>query len=109
MNLKKKYYKAMRSEYKIELAPNAQRQLKKLSKQLQLTIVKKLEELKTTPLPVGIKKLSGMDNLYRLRIGNYRVIYQVEHKILLVLILKIGDRNEVYDNLKSLSNKLSLK
>ncbi|WP_041804742.1 hypothetical protein [Rickettsia bellii] len=40
MNLKKKYYKAiaMRSEYKIELAPNAQRQLKKLSKQLQLTI-----------------------------------------------------------------------
>ncbi|HJD62469.1 MAG TPA: hypothetical protein LFW14_02650 [Rickettsia endosymbiont of Degeeriella rufa] len=38
VNLKKKYYKAMRSEYKIEFAPNAQRQLKKLSKQLQLTI-----------------------------------------------------------------------
>ncbi|HJD55500.1 MAG TPA: type II toxin-antitoxin system RelE/ParE family toxin [Rickettsia endosymbiont of Pyrocoelia pectoralis] len=92
----------MHSEYKIELAPNAQRQLKKLSKQLQLTIIQKLEDLKTTPLPVGIKKLSGIDNLYRLRIGNYRVIYQVDHKILLILILKIGDRKEVYDNLRVL-------
>ena len=45
----------MQSEYKIELAPNAQRQLKKLSKQLQLTIIQKLEDLKITPLPVGIK------------------------------------------------------
>ncbi|KJV81264.1 addiction module toxin, RelE/StbE family protein [Rickettsia hoogstraalii str. RCCE3] len=97
----------MQSEYKIELAPNAQRQLKKLSKQLQLTIIQKLEDLKITPLPVGIKKLSGINNLYRLRIGNYRVIYQVEHKILLILVLKIGDRKEVYDNLKALSNKPS--
>ena len=97
----------MQSEYKIELAPNAQRQLKKLPKQLQLTIIQKLENLKTTPLPVGIKKLSGIDNLYRLRIGNYRVIYQVEHNILLILVLKIGDRKEVYDNLKAVSKKPS--
>ncbi|XVN41499.1 MAG: type II toxin-antitoxin system RelE/ParE family toxin [Rickettsia endosymbiont of Argas persicus] len=95
----------MHSEYKIVLAPNAQRQLKKLSKQLQSTIILKLEELRTTPLPVGIKRLSGINNLYRLRVGDYRVIYQVEHKILLVLILKIGNRSEVYDNLKALSNK----
>ncbi|MCC8406529.1 MAG: type II toxin-antitoxin system RelE/ParE family toxin [Rickettsia endosymbiont of Sceptobius lativentris] len=92
----------MQSEYKIELTPNAQRQLKKLSKQLQQTIIQKLEDLKAIPLPVGIEKLSGIDNLYRLRIGNYRIIYQVEHKILLILVLKIGDRKEVYDNLKSL-------
>lgn len=94
----------MQSEYKIELSPASQRQLKKLPKQLQFTIIQKLEDLKNIPLPGGIKKLSGIDNLYRLRIGNYRVIYQVEHKILLILVLKIGDRKEVYDNLKSLSN-----
>jgi len=94
----------MSREYTLELSPASQRQLKKLPKQLQLTIIQKLEDLKTTPLPVGIKKLSGIDNLYRLRIGDYRVIYQVEHKILLILVLKIGDRKEVYDNLKSLSN-----
>ncbi|MCC8368526.1 MAG: type II toxin-antitoxin system RelE/ParE family toxin [Rickettsia endosymbiont of Oxypoda opaca] len=94
----------MSLEYKIELSPASQRQLKKLPKQLQQTIIQKLEDLKTTPLPVGIKKLFGIDNLYRLRIGDYRVIYQVVHKILLILVLKIGDRKEVYDNLKSLSN-----
>jgi len=93
----------MQAEYRIELAPNAQRQLKKLPKQLQLTIIQKLEDLKTISLPVRIKKLSSIDNLYRLRIGNYRVIYQVEHKILLILALKIGDRKEVYENLNSLS------
>ncbi|HJD60253.1 MAG TPA: type II toxin-antitoxin system RelE/ParE family toxin [Rickettsia endosymbiont of Omalisus fontisbellaquei] len=66
-------------------------------------MTQKLEDLRTTPLPVGIKKLSGIDNLYRLRIENYRIIYQVEHKILLILVLKIGGRKEIYENLKSLS------
>lgn len=87
----------MSFEYKIELSPASQRQIKKLPKQLQKTIIQKLEDLKTTPLPVGIKKLFGIDNLHRLRIGNYRVIYQIEHKILLILVLKIGDRKEIYN------------
>ena len=48
------------------------------------------------PFPSGIKKLEGEDGLYRLRVGDYRVLYQVQGKVLVVLIVGVGHRREVY-------------
>jgi mRNA interferase RelE/StbE len=48
------------------------------------------------PIPRGEKKLSGEENLYRLQMGDYRIIYQVQQKVLLVLVVKFGHRKEVY-------------
>jgi mRNA interferase RelE/StbE len=84
------------SIYQIHLSPAAQRQLKKLSASVQRLIFKQLDSLKHNPRPNGIKKLVGMDNLYRVRVGDYRIIYMIEDKKLSLLIVKVGDRKDVY-------------
>lgn len=96
----------MNVKYNIELAPLAQRQLKKLPESIKNKILDELENLSVELSGAGIKKLKGMDDLYRLRIADYRIIYQIEHRILLILVLKIGHRKDVYNNLKSLVNKI---
>jgi mRNA interferase RelE/StbE len=58
-----------------------------------------LELLKANPKPDGVKKLAGMDNLYRIRSGDYRIVYTINNKALLIIVVKIGDRKEVYKNL----------
>jgi len=48
------------------------------------------------PRPVGVRKLAGADEAYRIRIGQYRVIYQIDDRAILVLVLKVGNRKDVY-------------
>jgi mRNA interferase RelE/StbE len=83
-------------EYRIEFAPAATRQFKKLSRDLQVRIGSKIDSLATTPRPSGVRKLEGKHSLYRIRVGNYRVIYEIQDKILLVLVLAVGQRADIY-------------
>ncbi len=53
-------------------------------------------KLKNNPFPSGCEKLSGNDYLFRIRSGDYRILYHVENKKLLILIVKIGHRREIY-------------
>lgn len=85
--------------YQIEIAPAAQRQLKKLSSELLQSILNQIQKLAFEPRPSGVKKLSGNDDFYRIRIKDYRVVYAINDKKLLILILKIGSRKEVYRSL----------
>lgn len=55
-----------------------------------------IDGLETDPHPPGSKKLTGEDDLYRLRVGDYRVIYQVENRQLFVLVVSIGHRRDIY-------------
>ena len=48
------------------------------------------------PRPVGCKKFRGMEDVYRVRVGNYRVLYRVKDNELIVLIITIGDRKDIY-------------
>ena len=80
----------------ILLAPPAERQLKALTEPVQKRIVKRLRTLKDNPRPQGIKKLAGRDDLYRIREGDYRIVYTIQDKKLIILVVKIGDRKEVY-------------
>lgn len=82
--------------YSILLAPSAERQLKALTGPVQKRIVKRLRSLKETPRPQGVKKLAGEEDLYRIREGDYRIIYTIQDKQLIVLVVKIGDRKEIY-------------
>ena len=82
--------------YSILLAPPAERQLKALAEPAQKRIVKRLRTLKENPRPQGVKKLADADDLYRIREGDYRIIYTIRDKELIVLVVKIGDRKEIY-------------
>lgn len=82
--------------YSILLAPSAERQLKALAAPIQKRIVKRLRTLTVNPRPQGVKKLVGEDELYRIREGDHRIIYTIRDKELIVLVVKIGARKEIY-------------
>jgi mRNA interferase RelE/StbE len=86
--------------YRIELTPKAERDFKSLDGSVRRRIKQRIDSLAENPFPSGIKKIEGEDELYRLRVGDYRILYQVKGKILLVLIIGIGHRRDIYRRLR---------
>jgi mRNA interferase RelE/StbE len=82
--------------YRIEFAPLARRQIKQLPREVQKRIIERIEELASNPRPAGVKKLVSGENLYRVRVGEYRAVYQIRDRELIVVIVKVGHRREVY-------------
>ena len=82
--------------YHIEFVKQAAKQFKALPTQEQKRIQPKIDTLATEPRPEGVVKLKGEENLYRIRVGDYRVIYNVQDDRLLVLVVKVGHRGDVY-------------
>ena len=68
----------------------------KLPREAQVRVAAAMEALTANPRPHGVKKLSGEESLYRIRTGDYRIIYQIRDKELIVLIVKVAHRREVY-------------
>ncbi len=81
--------------YKIEILRSAQKQLSKIQHQQQNQIIENIRKLSENPRPSGCKKLSARP-AWRIRIGDYRVIYEIKDDCLLVLVITIGHRKEVY-------------
>ena len=79
--------------YKIEIARAAQKQILSLPREEQKEIAQAIDRLANTPRPSGCKKLRGTD-LWRLRLGRYRVVYQINDETRLVVVLKIALRKE---------------
>ena len=86
--------------YKIELKPRAQKFIANQSKNFQKQLIKRIESLAVNPHPPNSKMLHSKEKLYRLRSGSYRIIYQVKHEELLIIIATIGHRGNVYERLK---------
>jgi mRNA interferase RelE/StbE len=82
--------------YRIEFTPRAERDFKSLDGSIRGRIKQRIDSLAENPYPSGIRKIEGEDDLYRLRVGDYRILYQVKEKILLVLIVGMGHRRDVY-------------
>jgi mRNA interferase RelE/StbE len=82
--------------YQIEFSRQADRQFRNLPSQIQQRLKSKIDSLANTPRPHGSEKLSGTEPLYRIRVGDYRIVYAVEDERLLVLVVKVGHRREVY-------------
>lgn len=85
--------------YEVNISEVAKDFLRNIDKADAKRIGKKIDKLGENPRPHGVEKLSGEENIYRVRSGDYRIVYQIEDKILYVLILKIGHRKEVYRKL----------
>jgi mRNA interferase RelE/StbE len=82
--------------YGVELAPAAARQLRKLDRSTQSRVLSCLDDLQADPRPPGSMKLQGPEDLYRVRTGDMRIVYQILDDRLLVLVVKIGNRQDVY-------------
>lgn len=85
-----------RAEYRIQFAPSASKQLGSLPRAIQRRIAMRVDQLAFNPRPRGSIKLEGEDDLYRIRAGQYRVIYAIEDDELIVLVLRVGHRRDVY-------------
>ena len=81
--------------YKIQIKSSAKKELAKLPKKDLQKVVNKILSLSSNPRPAGCEKLSTEEK-YRLRQGNYRIIYSVEDKQVVVVVVKIGHRKDVY-------------
>lgn len=88
--------------YSIDFTTTALKQLSKLGKKFQAQIRKKIDSLAKEPRPSGVVKLLEAENLYRIRSGDFRIIYQINDDELLVLVVRIGDRKEVYKQIMAL-------
>jgi mRNA interferase RelE/StbE len=86
--------------YHIEVSPTAARQLKKIDGRVLSQIAAKIDSLALEPRPHGCEKLSGYDDLYRVRVGDYRIVYGVEDRLVLIVVLKVGNRAEVYQRIR---------
>ena len=85
------------ASYDVVLTSSAEKELKKLSSQLITRIVPRLENLASNPRPPGCKKLQGGDREWRIRVGDYRVVYTIDDAKLLVEVTRIRHRREVYE------------
>ena len=81
---------------KVEISRTAERQLKKLPRAGQARVVQAIRALAEDPFPNGSRKLSGYDDVFRIRTGRYRVLYSVSSSKLIVVVLKVGHRKDVY-------------
>ena len=85
--------------YRIEFSWPASRQFDRVSPQMRSRLARAIDALANDPLPQGSLKLSGQGDRYRIRVGDYRVIYSVRNDMLVILIVSIGHRREVYRDL----------
>lgn len=74
--------------FTILLSPPAEQQVRGLDKPLRKLLVKRLQALRTSPRPPGVTKLEGVDHLYRIREGDYRIVYAIRERELIVLAVK---------------------
>ncbi|MFE4105560.1 type II toxin-antitoxin system RelE family toxin, partial [Almyronema epifaneia] len=72
-------------------------QLKKLTPTVQKTLIALIETLAQEPRPPKCKKLKGQQNRYRVRSGDYRIIYSIEDAALIVRVIKVGHRRDIYE------------
>lgn len=82
--------------YQIEFSRRAEKQFEDLPQQIQQRIRPRIDALAEDPRPPGVKKLEETENQYRLRVGDYRIVYEIQDAILLVILVRIGHRSDVY-------------
>ena len=82
--------------FRIHVSGMAERQLKRLPAEARDRVVRALRALADDPVPRGSRRLTGYDDVFRVRIGPYRVLYSVAASTLTILVLKIGHRRDIY-------------
>jgi mRNA interferase RelE/StbE len=84
------------SRYQIKVTPAARRALESLPKKVLRQIDRRILAVAENPYASGCKKLKGVEGLHRIRVGDYRILYTVEEERLVVVIVTLGHRRDVY-------------
>ena len=86
-------------KYKIQLKRSVVKTLKSLPQKEVKKIAKKIDSLEQNPVPKDSKKLKGEKDLYRVRVGDYRILYFFQNLNLTVLVIRVGHRKDIYKDL----------
>lgn len=82
--------------YKVSVKKSAVKALTKLPKPVVNRLVTAIRKLAGEPRPTGCKKLQGQDDLWRIRVGDYRVVYSIEDTIMIVDVIQVAHRKDIY-------------
>lgn len=82
--------------YRIEFAKSAEKDLRKIDRSMIPRLLAEIESLETNPRPDGVRKLVGSERTYRIRIGQYRVVYEIEDDRLILFVVPIAHRKDAY-------------
>jgi mRNA interferase RelE/StbE len=85
--------------YRIEVKPQAEKALARIPNPHRRRIAKAIDGLARAPRPAGCIKLTGADNAYRIRVGDYRIVYEIVDRVLIVYIVRVAHRKDVYRKL----------
>jgi len=83
--------------YKVSISNSAQKSARNIPDDCYNIIKQRIFELAENPRPHGCRKLMGAENTYRIRVRDYRIIYTIEDEILIVEVIKIGHRKNIYN------------
>ena len=84
------------ARYEIEISRTADKQLRRLPRTDQIRVARTMQALADDPFPRGARKLYGYDDVFRVRTGQYRILYSVFECRLVIVVLKVGHRRDVY-------------
>lgn len=82
--------------YRVVILPSAQHKLQSVPRSIRARIRDRIDALGTGPRPRGVKKMRGFVNRYRIRVGDYRVIYEIHDDRLVIIIIAVAHRREAY-------------
>ncbi len=82
--------------FRVEFARSATKDLRGIDRQWIPRILAAIEELTDNPLPVGCKKLAGSEHTYRIRVGDYRIVYDFQDTALVIFVVRVRHRRDVY-------------
>jgi mRNA interferase RelE/StbE len=82
--------------FAIEWKRSAVKELKRLPKDVVARLLEAVEDLRSDPFPDGVRKLTGAEHTYRIREGTYRVVYSVAAARLVIEVIRVGHRKDVY-------------
>jgi mRNA interferase RelE/StbE len=85
--------------YRIEVKSKPRKSLAKIPNPHQRRIAKAIDALAGDPRPPGCTRIVGAQDAYRIRVGDYRVVYEVVDRVLIVYVIRVGHRKEVYREL----------
>ncbi len=86
--------------YRVKVAEEAAKFIRKQDKRIQRQIINNIREIAQNPRPQGCNKLQGYEELYRIRSGNYRIVYTIREKMLLVFVVRLAHRKDIYRHLR---------
>jgi mRNA interferase RelE/StbE len=84
------------NEYQIKFKSSAAKEFRKLPSEIKERIREALNQLTENPLPSGVIKLKGDEGLFRIRIGDYRIVYEIDDSVKLVRVTRVRHRKDVY-------------